>query len=441
MPIAAEFERATDAPVKPPSVERQLARNTGWTVAGSVSSQGASLLSALVIGRLLGVAPLGKLALIQATVVLLGNIAEMGLALTTTKFVSRWRTADPARAGRLLGWTLRTAAGTGALVAVGVALFAPWLGIGGLSSIAFEIRAACGMLLFDMLNRIQLGALAGLEAFDRSARVQAARGVLLLPAVYLGARWGGLIGVVAAMSCVSLAVWLVGHRALAKRCRELAIPICYRGSREPGVVVTSLSLWGGALLLSGSTWAVTLMLASQTGGFSQVGIYNAADKWKIALTYLPNMLFQVTLPMLSHRQAAGDHPGCRRIFHVSLASTLAVSGTAALAVAFLARPLMSSYGPAFTPGARVLTLLAAGAVAGAVYTVGSSVLWALGRPAQMLGVDIFKTLILLVLCWAGLASSAWNLALAYLLAYAAGGIVIMLAVRRQLGAKQWAAQS
>jgi O-antigen/teichoic acid export membrane protein len=243
------------------------------------------------------------------------------------------------------------------------------------------------------------------------------------------------------MSCVSFAVWLVGHYALEKRCRELAIPIRYRGAREPGVVMTSLSLWGGALLLSGSTWAVTLMLTAQTGGFSQVGIYNAADKWKIALTYLPNMLFQVTLPMLSHRQAAGDRGGCRRIFHVSMGSTLAVSGTAALAVAVLARPLMSSYGPAFAAGAHVLTLLAAGAVAGAIYTVGSSVLWALGRPAQMLGVDIFKTSILLVLCWAGLASSAWNLAMAYLLAYAAGAIVIMLAVRRQLGAKQWEAQS
>ncbi len=439
MPAVAEIRKTINGVfVEPRSVEGQLARNTGWTVAGSVSSQGSSLLAALVVGRLLGVAPLGKLALIQATVILLGNIAEMGLALTTTKFVSRWRATDPARAGRLLGWTLRTAAGSGVVVAVSVATLAPWLGIGGLSRISLELRAACGVLLFDMLNRVQLGALSGLESFDRSARVQAARGVLLLPCVFLGARLGGLMGVVTAMSCVSFAVYMVGHRTLKKRCRELGMTIRYRGAREPGVVTTSLSLWGGALLLSGSTWAVTLML-TQAGGFSQMGLYNAADKWKTALTYLPNMLFQVTLPMLSHRQAAGDRKGCRRIFYIALGSTLAVTGSAAVVVAALSRTLMSSYGAGFAEGAHVLALLSAGAVAAAIYTVSSSVLWALGKPAQMLGVDIFKTSLLLILCWAGMASSAHSLALAYVLAFSVSGLVIMLAVRRQLGAKQWKA--
>jgi O-antigen/teichoic acid export membrane protein len=440
MPAVAELRKTISGVfVQPRSVEGQLARNTGWTVAGTVSSQGSSLLSALVIGRLLGVAPLGKLALVQATILMLGSVAEMGMALTTTKFVSRWRTADPARAGRLLGWTLRTAAGSGVLIAVSVATLIPWLGIGGLSGVTTELRAACGVLLFDMLNRIQLGALSGLESFDRSARVQASRGVLLLPGVYLGARLGGLIGAVAAMSCVSFTVFMIGHRILRKRCRELKIPICFRGAREPGVASTSLSLWAGALLLSGSTWAVTLMLTRETGGFSQVGLYNAADKWKTALTYLPNMLFQVTLPMLSHRQAAGDRNGCRRIFHIALGSTLAVTGTAALAVTALSRVLMSSYGSGFTAGAHVLALLSVGAVAGAVYTVGSSVLWALGKPAQMLGVDIFKTSLLLILCWAGLASSAQDLALAYVLAFSIAAVVILLAVRRQFGAKQWSA--
>ena len=177
------------------------------------------------------------------------------------------------------------------------------------------------------------------------------------------------------------------------------------------------------------------MLARQTSGFTELGLYNAADKWKTALTYLPNMLFQVTLPMLSHRQSAGDHRGCKRIFRMALGSTLAVTGTAALVVAALARVLMATYGAAFTAGASVLSLLAAAAVVSAIYTVGSSVLWALGKPVQMLGVDLFKTSLLLGLCWGGLASSAWNLALAYLLAFSAGSMVIMLTVHRQLGVR------
>jgi hypothetical protein len=94
---------------------------------------------------------------------------------------------------------------------------------------------------------------------------------------------------------------------------------------------------------------------------------------------------------------------------------------------------MSSYGAGFKAGASVLLLTAAAAVPSAIYTVSAGTLWALGKPAQMLTVDVFKTSLLLALCWAGLASSAWNLALAYLLSFTAGSVVIMLAVRRQLG--------
>jgi O-antigen/teichoic acid export membrane protein len=431
MPAVAEVRRSlTSIFVAPQTVGAQLARNTFWAVAGSASSQGSSLLAALVVGRLLGVAPLGRLALIQATVLLLGNLAEMGLALTTTKFVSRWRTSDPARAGRLLGWTLRTGALAVSALAAAVMILAPHLG-SGLGGLSPELRAACGVLVFDLLNRIQLGALSGLEAFESTARVQVARGVLMLPSVWLGTSLGGLTGTIAALSFVSFGTCFVGHLVLKSKCRFYGIRIRYRGAREPGVLTTSMSLWAGSLLLAGSAWVVTFLLSRQSS-FSQLGLYNAADKWKTALTFLPQMLFQVTLPMLSHRQAVGDHRGCMRIVLMALGATIGVTGSAALVVGILSRPLMSSYGAGFAAGARVLSLAAAGAVVSSIYTIGASVLWALGRPAQMVRVDLFKTALLLGLCWCGLASSAWNLALAYLLTFTAGSIVIMLAVRRQL---------
>src|ERR1700694_904372 len=122
--------------VAPDSLRVQLARNTFWSVAGSASSQGSSLLAALLLGRMLGVAPFGKVALIQATVILLGNLGEMGLALTTTKFVSRWRTIDPKRAGRLMGWTLRSTAVSALSVALLLVVLEPHLGIAALTGLS-----------------------------------------------------------------------------------------------------------------------------------------------------------------------------------------------------------------------------------------------------------------------------------------------------------------
>ena len=432
MAVAVLRRSVTDIFVQPRSVGAQLARNTFWAIAGSVSSQGSSLLAALVLGRVLGVKLLGELALVQATVILLGNLGDMGLALTTTKLVSKWREVDPDRAGRLLGWTLRNI-GMSALAAAAVlALVMPRLPFGGVQALAPELWAACGVLVFDMLNRVQLGALSGLEAFESTARVQLSRGILMLPCVWIGAEYGGLVGALAGMSCVSLGTCTVGHWILKRKCRELSIRVRYGGAPEASAITTSASLWVAALLLAGSTWAATLLL-SQQAGFSQLGLYNAADKWKTALTFLPQMLFQVTLPMLSNRQALGDKRGCLRIVYMALGATVGVTGAAAVVVASFSRMFMSAYGAAFIAGASVLSLTAAGSVVSAIYTVGAGVLWAIGKPIQMLGVDFFKTCLILGLCWAGLAHSAWSLALCYLLSFTVGSLMIMLVVRRQLG--------
>ena len=250
--------------------------------------------------------------------------------------------------------------------------------------------------------------------------------------VWLGTWLGGLVGAILAMAFVSLVTFAIGHWALRNRCTSLSIPIRYRSAFDPEILCTSMALWVSTLLAAGSTWVVTLLLSRQPSGLSELGLYHAADRWKTALLFLPNMLFQVTLPMLSHSQAAGDYRACARIVSAALASTAGVTGVAAILVFGLSRVLMSSYGAGFGEGTNVLSLAALVGVLSAVYTVGSGVLWAIGRPALMLCIDFLKTFLLLALCWVGYASSARNLMLASLLTFSAGSVVILLAVRRQL---------
>ena len=430
--VAGLASSLQDLFLSPQSVRARLARNMLWSVAGSASSQGSSLLAALVIARMLGVTRFGQLALIQATVLLLGTLGEMGFTLTTTKFVSRWRVTDPERTGRLMGWSLSVTA-ISALLMIGLlAGVEPYLRISSLAGLSKEMKAGCGLLLFEMLNRVQFGALAGLEAFGTAARVHLSRGLLMPLSVWLGTWFGGLVGAILAMAFVSLVTFAIGHWVLRNRCTALSIPIRYRSAFDPEVLFTSMALWISTLLAAGSTWVVTLLLSRQPSGLSELGLYHAADRWKTALLFLPNMLFQVTLPMLSHSQAAGDYRACGGIVSAALASTAGVTSVAAIVVFGLSRVLMSSYGPGFAEGTSVLSLAALVAVLGAVYTVGSGVLWAIGRPTLMLRIDFFKTFLLLGLCWFGYATSAWNLMLASLLTFSAGSVVILLAVRRQL---------
>ena len=411
-------------------VRSELARNTLWAFAGSAFSQASSLLAGVVLGRMLGVTRFGELALIQATLFLLGNVGEAGLTLTTTKFTGQWRTANPARAGALIGSSLRVTATSAVFMALLLAGLGSGVGLTRSPFASMELVAGCGLLIFDMLNRIQFGALAGLEAFKASTRIYLWRGLLTLPCVWVGILAGHLSGAILAMAAVSGVTFVIGHMVLQRQCRAHAIVIGYTAPFEKGIITTSLSLWISSLLLAGSSWAASLLL-SRHSGFAELGIYNAAARWSTALLFLPNVLFQVALPMLSHRYAEKDYRSCGRIISAVLTITIVVTSLAALLIMPLSPVLMRSYGSEFNWGSKVLSLAGLAAVLSAIYTVGSGILWAIDKPTRMLRTDFVKAILLLGLCLMGFASSAWNVTMAYVLSFATGSGILMWTLYRQ----------
>jgi O-antigen/teichoic acid export membrane protein len=445
MPLAAQQRAAAPGDtliarltrfIAGPTIRARLTRNTLWSLAGSVMWQGSSLLSAIMVARMLGVTRFGQLALIQATVLMAGTLGEMGLALTSTKFVSRWRTTDPQRAGTLIGWTLQTTVMSGIVLGIALGSIGPRVPISGLAGLGPELWTGCILLIFEMLNRVQLGALAGLEAFTSSAIIQASRGILMLPTVWLGAHYGGLQGALASMAVVSLVAFAVGHVVLRSAARRFNIALQYGAPLQTHVLATSASLWTGTLLLTGTAWLASVLLTRQPSGLTEVAVFYAADRWKALLLFLPQTLFQVVLPMLSSFHAAADLPSCRRIFTAALGATVAVTGLGAIAVSAMSTLLMSSYGSDFTPGASVLVLSATLAVVTSMYTVGSSALWALGRPSQMVLLDAGRTGLLLMLLFSGFAVNARSVVLAYLLTAVVGATAVLLVVRRQLSERK-----
>ena len=415
-------------------IRAALAANAFWSLGGSAVTQASSLLAVVLLGRILGVAGLGQLALIQNTVLVLGNLGEFGCTLSTVKFTARWRSLDPQRAGRLLGWSLRTTAISGLVMGLVLIGSEPWLRPEKHIVLSHEFRAAFLFLLFEMLNRVQFGGFSGLESFRRAAQVQVWRGLLMLPMVWLGGHYGKLMGALLAMSLVSGATFIVGHLVLRSECRQRSIPISFAGGLERGTLSTTISLWISTLLMTGSTWAITVLLSRQPSGQFQLGLFNAADKWKLVLLFLPNVLFQVILPMLSHSYSSGQYKSCSRIISIALLATTLFTSLGAVGVIVFARPFMAAFGGGFAEGANVLILAALVAVVAALASVGSGVLWAIGKPRLMLGIDLLRTILLLGLCFVAFGTTARSAMLAQVFAYGATCVVVLFFTRRELAA-------
>src|ERR1035441_10583236 len=81
----------------------RLAKGAFWSLLGTVLSRSLSVVSSILVARMLGKVGMGELGIIQGTVGILSAFAGLGMGLTATKFVAEYRTKDPKCAGAMMG--------------------------------------------------------------------------------------------------------------------------------------------------------------------------------------------------------------------------------------------------------------------------------------------------------------------------------------------------
>jgi len=419
------------------SLRARFARGTFWSVAGAGTSRASLLAASVVCARLLGKAGFGQLGMIQSTAGMFGIFAGLGLGLTTTKYVAQLRQSDPARAGRILALSSLVALVSGGLMAVLLALSASALARSTLRApeLALPLAIGSGLVLFGALNGAQSGALAGFEAFKSMARVNFCTGLWSLPLIVIGVRYGKLEGAVGGF-VASLAInWILAHRALRRQCARAGVRYDFSGCRKEWRVLHSFSLpaFLASIVVGPALWACNTLLVNQPNGYTEMGLYSAADKWRLLILFVPTSMFGMTVPMLSNLYGAGDLVAYRKVFRANLFVNLGLALVPALVIAALAAPLMSIYGVSFRAGWPVLVILALAALPEALNTILGHPLIVAGAMWWRFGFDVLLATILLALSgWLVPRWGAVGLAVSYAFAFTATSLGLFVFTRRQI---------
>lgn len=343
-----------------------------WAILGAVGSRALNMVAWFGCARILGKDAFGHLSIVQSTTGALGVVSGMGLGLTATKYIAELRVAAPERAGRILGLGHIIALTAGSAIALFLLVGAPvlarnTLGDAGLTA---PLRLGAGLVFFGALNGFQTGALVGFEAFRTLARVGFWTSILSLPCI-AGGSWlfgvdGAVGGCVLALAICSLA----NQAALRQQCARSGVPITLRGCgvELPIILQFSLPALLGSALVSPAMWLCDTWLVHQRDGFAQLGLYGAADRWRLAILFLPASMAGPMLSMLANLKGAADPRGYRRIFRMNIAITLGSVAVLALLAVLLAPKLMHLFGGAYQAGSLVLSVLAVSAVAEAANT-------------------------------------------------------------------------
>lgn len=347
--------------VEASEIGARLAGGAFWSLSGAVISRGLMLLSSILVARILGREIYGEYGMIRSTVNMFIVFAGFGFGLTATKYVAELRNSDPVRAGRIISISGFFAMLSGALIAVGVFVAAPWLTAETINAphLTVELKIGAIILFLTVLNGAQTGALAGFEAFRTIAKVNLWVGFLSFPLLIGGVYWDGLRGAVWALAANVAINWVLNHLALRKEASRFRIPLTFNGCFSEWHTLWKFSLPAAlsGVMVSPVMWACNTILVNQPDGYGQMGIFDAANQWRTAILFVPTMIGQIVLPMLSSLK--GDDSNLK--YNLMLKYNMIINGISAmlmaLPIAGFAPLIMESYGEGFREGASVLVIL------------------------------------------------------------------------------------
>jgi O-antigen/teichoic acid export membrane protein len=406
------------------SLRARFAVGIVWSLAGAIVSRGFLLAASVVCARFLGKEGFGALGMIQSTAGMFGIFAGLGLGLTATKYVAEFRRQDPEKAGRILALSAFAAFISGGVITVLLILLAPYLATKVLATpqLATPLTIGSGLVFFGALNGAQTGALAGFEAFKTIARVNILSGVASFPLIVFGVWRGGLNGAVWG-SVAALAInWALNYRALRSECASTDISYEFASCHQELRILQRFSLpaFLASIVVGPAIWVCNALLVQQPEGYAELGIYTAADKWRLLILFVPTSVFAMVLPVLSNLYGEGDGAGFRKVFRANLKLNASLALGAALLIAACAARIMAIYGNSFREGRLVLIVLAFSALPEALNAILGQSLVAAHFMWWHFAFGVLFVATLVGLAWVLIPKwGALGLATSYGLAYAA----------------------
>jgi O-antigen/teichoic acid export membrane protein len=338
---------------------------------------------AIVLARQLGRQGFGEFGIITSTAGMFSAFAGFGVGTTATRYVAALRETNPARAGRIVALSAIFTLGSG--IVFGGIMFglAPWIASEWLAAPGLfpHLRVASLALIAGAVSTAQTGALTGLEAFGTTARLSVLGSLATVLASVLGASWFGLPGAVWGVVVPSIGLAVAAWVAVRREGRRLGIRIAYRqfGSELEVLWRFSLPAFLAGSLVGPVLWGCMALIARLPDGYSQVGLFHAANQWFAAILFIPGQIGNVLLPVLSEQHEGGNRRRVQRILTRSTQLMALVVCLPCLLLALASPYVILLYGQDYAAASGILALSVLTAAVVAMMTPVSTIIAATGH--------------------------------------------------------------
>ena len=339
---------------------RRLAKGAFWGTLGSIAARLITLGVSFFLARTLGKDVFGEYGVINSTVGMVGGFAGLGLGMTVTKYVSELKARDPERAGRIVGLSSMVAWLSSVIYGIVFILLAPWLAEKTLAApqLTSLLRISSITLIFSVINSVQTSALSGLEAFKINSLLTALCSAIQAVLVAFSAWKWGLTGAVTAMAISMTFTVVATFFTIRNELNKFKIRVLFKEAKKEWEILFRFSLpnFLSGLSTGPVLWGCNAFLANQPGGYSQLGIYNAANQWYWAVLLLPNLVGSAVLPVMSDKFGAGDKAGIIRVMKGMIGITAIIVVPTSIILTLCGHLILKGYGASFSDGYLTLAI-------------------------------------------------------------------------------------
>lgn len=352
---------ATHHQIKRSPLAHRFLGGAVWSVLGAVVSSGFTLVTMILIARLLGKQAYGQFVVIQSTLGMAGVVAGVGFGMTATRYVADLRVRDSVRLAHILALMDRVIFTFGFIASVLLITLSKCIATSALNSayLALPLSIAAFSMFFTALDSYNKSILIGLESMRILAIVTIIGTTLGLPIMIIAAKSYGLIGLAVALVINSLLQLSISKYQVEKSLKYFAITKRPQGCWKEWPVLRDFAL---PSLLSGvfvppAHWWCQAMLANKLNGYAEIALLGVAMQWFNVVMFLPNTAGRALLPILTEHFASGDNRQAVKLLKLAIISNLVVVIPVAVIISIASPWIMSTYGPQFQDGSIDLALI------------------------------------------------------------------------------------
>jgi O-antigen/teichoic acid export membrane protein len=343
-----------------------MANGAFWSLSGALLSRGLALVSSIIIARFLGAKGYGEFGIIQSTIGMFGMFAGLGLGMTATKYIAQYRDTDKEKTENIIALTALVASITSAIVSILLFYFSGWLATKTLAAphLSSILQIGALYLFFLSIIGLQNGILAGFEAFKVIAIRSVIAAVSTFPLMVGGVYFFGIQGAVWGLVGSSLINVVLNYLAIQKIFFKNDIKINIKNCIGEKYILHEFALpaFLAGVMVGPVNWICNTILINQPNGYSEMGIYNAANQLMLIILFVPGTLATIILPMLTNLNQDSNAVKYSRMLKYNIILNILIASIISLGIIIFSRLIMSTYGASFSGGQSVLIILALTAI-------------------------------------------------------------------------------